>query len=344
MPPPRDKARRYSAGERRVIGWIRVAYEFLSIPSVALFHLHNRRFDPAYGLTAAKRLRLVLRMYRNTRSIETGTSFRAHVAMAAKIFEIPASTKGVIVECGSWKGGTSANLSLIAAATGRSLIVYDSFEGLPPPAEGDRWAHGLATGAFRGTLDVVRDNVASGGVLEVCEFRKGWFSESLAHHDEPIVACYVDVDYQQSLHECVLHLWPHLTRRGYMFIDEYTRLDYCGLFFSERWWREYFDRPPPGLMGAGTGVAVGHHFLGPQREMPPIQAPNSAAYTRKDFYGMWDFYPDEEPQVRSGGGAGSPDSSEGWTATSVSIAERVARRQARKQARQPGDESATGPR
>lgn len=312
----------YTKRERRVMRAIRNAYEILSLPALVVFLLSNRRFDPTYGLSRRRRVQLVWRMHRNTKAIETGTSVRAHVAMAAKIFEVPASVEGTLIECGCWKGGTTANLSLIAAATGRTLIVYDSFEGLPPPTRGDRWAHSLGTGAFRGDLDTVRGNVEAHGAIDSCEFRKGWFADTLSGHTEPIVACYIDVDYQQSLHECVLHLWPHLRDSGYLFIDEYTRLDYCALFFSERWWREYFDRPPPGLMGAGTGVAVGHYFLGPNRGLPPMQQPRSAAYTRKDFYGMWDHYPDANPQVRPGGGPGDATSADGWLVTDVSVRER----------------------
>jgi hypothetical protein len=319
----------YSARERKVMRTIRSAYDVLSLPALVVFLLSSRRIDPAYRMSWRRRARLVWRMYRNTTAIETGTSLRAHVAMAAAVLEVPASVQGVLVECGCWRGGTSANLSLVAAATGRTLIVYDSFEGLPPPTKGDRWAHSLGTGAYRGDLETVRENIAAHGVIDVCELRKGWFADTLPHHSEPIVACYLDVDYQQSLHECVLHLWPHVTDSGYVFIDEYTRLDYCALFFSERWWRTYFDRPPPGLMGAGTGVGVGHYFLGPNRGLPPIQEARSVGYARKDFYGMWDHYPDPEPQARSGGGAGDSAGSEGWTLTDVSVRERQARRRKR---------------
>lgn len=328
--PSKPGPGRYSGRDRKRIAWICSVYDWITLPFLTAFLLHNRRFDPEYGLTWRRKIRLARHMHRNTRTIETGTSFRAHLAMAAKIFEIPKSTKGVLVECGCWKGGTSTNLSLVADAVDRTLIVYDSFEGLPPPADGDRWAHGMATGAFRGDLEVVQANVQKGGVIERCQFRKGWFSDTLPSHGEPIVAAYIDVDYQQSLHQCVLHLWPHLTRRGYVFIDEFTRLDYCALFFSEQWWRSYFDRPPPGLMGAGTGVAVGHHFVGPQRDMPPIQSPQSFGYTRKDFYGMWDYVADETPTVRDGGGTGSVDGADGWTPTSVSMAERFERRRQRR--------------
>lgn len=223
----------------------------------------------------------------------------------------------MIVEAGCWKGGTTANLSLVADIVGRDLVVYDSFEGLPAPSEGDRWAPAMGEGAFRGGLEEVRANVARCGVVERCQFRKGWFSDTLAGHTEPIVAAFLDVDYQASLHECVLGLWPHLVDRGYMFIDEYTRLDYCALFFSERFWRTYFDRPPPGLMGAGTGAAVGQYFLGPYRGKPPIQEPNSVAWTRKDFYGEWDYAPDDGPAAPLPGGPGAAHGPEGWTTTTV---------------------------
>ena len=57
--------------------------------------------------------------------------------------------------------------------------------------------------------------------MERCTFRKGWFSETLPYHSEPVVLCFLDVDFQASLHDCVTNLWPHLTDRGYLFVDEY---------------------------------------------------------------------------------------------------------------------------
>jgi len=312
-----------------VVTKIRNAYELASLPVLTVFLFHNRQFHASYRLTWRRRFRLGMQMYRNIKKVETGTSNRAHMAMAAKIFEIPPGIEGVIVEAGCWKGGTTANLSLVADIVGRDLVVYDSFEGLPAPAEGDRWASPLGEGAFRGDLEEVRLNVARHGVVERCQFRKGWFSETLSGHTEPIVAAFVDVDHQASMHQCLLGLWPHLVDTGYMFVDEYTRLDYCALFFSERFWRTYFGRPPPGLMGAGTGVGVGQYFLGPYRSMPPLQRPRSIAWTRKDFYGAWDYQPDDAPTVPLRGGPGASHGPEGWTTTTVPASEHVERKLAR---------------
>ena len=288
---PRAHARRL---DRLVMPRLRSAYEALSLPVLVLFLFYNRRIQPSYGMSWLKKLKLAFRMLRNTRRVETGTSYKAHLAMAVKLLEMPPTTTGVVVECGCWLGGSTANLSLICDIVGRRLVVYDSFEGLPAADPNDRYANPLGEGYFKADLDVVKANVRRHGVIERCEFRRGWFKDALPSHHEPIVLCFLDVDYQSSLYECVVNLWPYITSRGYVFIDEYTRLDYCGLFFSEQFWKDHFDTVPPGLMGAGTGIGVGQYFLGPAIGRPLIQAPTSVAYTRKDFYGLWDYAPPGE--------------------------------------------------
>jgi len=257
---------------------------------MVLFVLDSRAIHPSYRMSWAKKTKLAARMYRNTRRIETGTSYKAHLAMAAKLLEIPPDTKGAVVECGCWLGGSTPTLSLICDLVGRDLIVYDSFEGLPRGEPNDKYAPAPAEGLYRGDLDVVRSNVERWGVIGRCQFRKGWFQDTLPHHTEPVVLCFLDVDYQASLHDCVINLWPHLTEQGYVFIDEYVLVDYCALFFSERFWKQYFDAPPPGLMGTGTGVGVGQYYLGP---FDWLIDPTSVAYTRKDSYGLWDYVRDD---------------------------------------------------
>jgi O-methyltransferase len=267
----------------------------LTLPATAVFLLWNPRIHPAYGLTWRRKIRLAVRMWRTTRSVWTGTSYKAHLAIAAKLFEIPPDVQGVVVECGSFVGGSTANLSLACEIVGRELVVYDSFEGLPAPEPGDKYAKEGQTGALAADLETVRENVRRFGAIERCEFRKGWFSDTLPAHTEPVVLAFLDVDYQASLDECIRNLWPHLTERGYVFIDEYVLTDYCALFWSERYWRTHFDTTPPGLIGAGSGVGVGQYYLGPfaewgwGAEVP--QDPTSVAYTRKDFSGHWGYYP-----------------------------------------------------
>jgi O-methyltransferase len=300
--PAEQLAQRAKAGppakkrpDVRLMLWLRDAYHVLSLPVTVVFLFFNPRIRPEYGMTWAKKFRLALRMYRTTTQVETATSYKAHLAMAVKLLEMSPKVKGVVVECGCYLGGSTANLSLVCEIVGRTLVVYDSFEGLPPADPRDKYALPEGEGFLKGDIDVVKANVARFGAVDVCEFRKGWFADTLGAHTEPIVLCFLDVDYEASLHDCVVGLWPHLTPQGYVFIDEYARIDYCALFFSERFWKDHFDAPPPGMMGVGTGVQVGQYFLGPFKGRPPITAPNSVAYTRKDFYGRWDFACDDVP-------------------------------------------------
>jgi O-methyltransferase len=274
----------------------------VTFPSTMFYLLFDPGIHPAYRLTWPRKIRLAYRMWRTTREVFTGTSYKAHLAMAVKLLEIPPDVEGAVVECGCYLGGSTANLSLACDVVGRELIVYDSFEGLPPPTANDKYAKDEATGFLRAELDVVRENVRRFGAVERCSFRKGWFSDTLPEHTEPVVLAFLDVDYQASLDDCIRNLWPHLTDRGYVFIDEYVLTDYCALFWSERYWKTHFDTTPPGLIGAGSGVGVGQYYLGPFEEWnwaaEVAHSPTSIAYTRKDFSGFWAYYPDsEQPEL-----------------------------------------------
>jgi O-methyltransferase len=300
--------------ERRMSRFGR-AYERLSMPFAVFFLFANRRIDPAYHMSWGRKIRLATRIYHNWRRVPTGVSYKAHLAMAAKLLELSPSVDGAVVECGCWLGGTTANLSLICDIVGRDLIVYDSFEGLPTTKANERLNGNIVAitrpGSWRGDLDTVKRNVRRYGAIARCQFRKGWFADTLRHHEEPIVLCFLDVDLKSSLHDCVVNLWPHITARGYLFLDEYMVLDHCALFFSEWFWREYFDQPPPGLIGTGTGIGVGQYCLNLWLENPPGQRATSLAYTRKDLYALWDYKPSEsqgeaEQGKRDGDIADSP--------------------------------------
>ncbi len=282
---------------RRLTKLIRFSFPVLTMPLTVWFLFENRNIHAGYGMTWSRMFRLTWRMYSNSTKVFTGTSYRAHLAMLIKLLEIPPETGGVVVECGCYLGGSTVNLSLICRAVGRELIVYDSFEGLPVSDTNDRIATPMTTGHLNGPLETVRANVARYGAIEVCQFRKGWFCDSLPSHSEPIALCFLDVDFQMSIHQCLVNLWPHLIDEGYLFTDDYTILDLCAVFFSEEFWRREFNRTPPGLMGAGTGIAMGQYWVGPFTRMGgrnpdyPLQTPSSIGYTRKDFSGHWGYVP-----------------------------------------------------
>ncbi|MEE8239130.1 MAG: TylF/MycF/NovP-related O-methyltransferase [Nitrososphaerales archaeon] len=275
---------------RRLVGSreiaIRRLWEFLTIPVAISFILQSRRMHSDYGMTWIKKMRLGLRMFVNTVRVESGSSFRGHLVMALKLLETTPDVRGIVIECGTWKGASAANLSLVCKLVGRQLKIFDSFQGLPAPLQG--W--------YSGSLDEVKENIRRYGALECCEFVPGWFEETLPRLDEPVLLAWLDVDLHASLETCVRYIWPKLVDEGYMFTDECWKMNYVSLFWSEKWWRKNFDRNPPGLIGAGTGLGLGNFYVGPKTEYDdhPLQHPGTCGYTRKSFNGGWEYYPDEK--------------------------------------------------
>jgi hypothetical protein len=265
----------------------------VTVPVASLFILDSQKIHPSYKLTTLKKLLLGIRMFWNTTRIKSGTVYKAHLAMALKLFEIPPEVPGVVMECGTWKGASATNLSLICRIIGRELHIYDSFEGLPVSELGDREAKYYQPGDYCGTLEEVKANIAKHGAIECCRFVKGWFNETLPLAHEPVVLAFLDVDYEASLETCVRYIWPRLVDHGYLFTDEMVNVNYCSLFYSERYWRETFNTFPPGLIGAGVGLALGEYYIGPFLDNPSheLQHANAAAYTFKGMQGAWTYFP-----------------------------------------------------
>src|SRR5262249_39824416 len=132
---------------------------------------------------------------------------------------------GPIVECGAYKGGSSAKLSVLAQAIDTSLHVYDCFQGLPEPMTReatDISALGHVThwraGAFSASEAEVRANIEAYGIPDRCHLHRGYFEESRpGSHLKPGYA-FIDVDLTSSAQTCIRYLWPNLAPGGRLFI------------------------------------------------------------------------------------------------------------------------------
>ena len=270
-------------------------YFVLTVPLSIMFIFNSKKIYKQYNMNIFRKFMLGIKMFRNSIFIPTATSYKSHLAMALKILETPPTVPGDIIECGTYKGGSAANLSLVCRIVGRKLKIYDSFEGLPEGNPSDRQAEYYKKGDYCGAMDEVRSNIEKYGAIECCEFIKGWFDHTMPLLNYPVLLAFLDVDLEESLDTCVRYIWPNLVDEGYIFIDECVGIDYCSLFYSEKWWGKYFDRKPPGLIGAGIGLALGDYYIGPhsERHDHPMQHANTGAYTRKDMTGYWAYYSDE---------------------------------------------------
>jgi O-methyltransferase len=128
---------------------------------------------------------------------------------------------GVLVEAGCYRGVGTARLSHLADALDSTLVVFDSFQGLPANTEAH---HRSITGRpirgwFRGgnlaaTLVEAQVTVARFGVPGRVEWVPGWFADTMPGFGEPVAGAYLDVDLAASTRTCLDALWPLLSDRG----------------------------------------------------------------------------------------------------------------------------------
>src|SRR5271165_1013639 len=181
-------------------------YYVATMPFSIMAILGSQRIHPAYQISWWKKLRLGFRFFLNGIRIQTGTTYKTHLAMALKLFETPPDVEGDVIECGTWKGGSAANLSLACRIVGRKLKIFDSFEGLPAGDALDREAKLYKLGDYAGSLDEVRANIQKYGAPECCEFVRGWFKDTLPKLRSPVLLAYLDVDLEASLDTCVRYI------------------------------------------------------------------------------------------------------------------------------------------
>ena len=219
----------------------------------------------AHGVGPLRRLRMVFQAKRNASAITSMSNWRQHLLMMEDILNVPKGLKGDVFECGCFNGGSTANLSLACAATGRRLFVCDSFEGLPVPEEYEKteapaglpkqWTYEGGQLSSEGGMEGVKARVARYGDVSCCTFVKGFFSDTLRDVDsESIVFVFTDADLRSSTEDCVVALWPRMQEGSKFFCHEPFSTHVVSLFYDHAWWKEHLHLQPPGFFGSGAGI------------------------------------------------------------------------------------------
>jgi hypothetical protein len=215
-----------------------------------------------HGLNVKTKLQLAWHIRRATKHIETETGYLEIMTMVTALLNQPPSPDGCLVECGCYKGGTTACLSLVAAHTGQKVHAFDTFAGLPDNQESTMVSplgireRNFEQGEFESSLSETRSNVAQHGNIDHCEFHEGLFSETLPNFDEECAFIFIDVDLRESLETCIEHLWPSLISDQQLYTHEAHHEEISMLFYDHQWWADRFDTDPPTLIGAGTGIGL----------------------------------------------------------------------------------------
>ena len=142
---------------------------------------------------------------------------------------------GDLLEAGVWRGGTTIFMRALLDVLGdasRCVWVADSFDGLPVP-DTERYpadAQGDLSGFDELAVDLqtVRENFERYGLLdERVLFLPGLFKDTLP--DAPIdrlSVLRVDGDYYESTMDVLANLYPKVSPRGFVIVDDYS-LDPC---------------------------------------------------------------------------------------------------------------------
>lgn len=146
-----------------------------------------------------------------------------------------ATYAGDIVECGVWRGGMAAALTEVLG-DGRTIHLFDSFEGLPPAKEVDgrealNWQSDTTSAGYF-------DNCTADESFAITAMQKtghtkyklwkGWFDETTPQYDgDKIAILRLDGDWYDSIKVCLDKLFPKVIEGGLVVLDDYYTWDGC---------------------------------------------------------------------------------------------------------------------
>jgi O-methyltransferase len=144
--------------------------------------------------------------------------------------------KGDLIETGVWRGGATILMRGVLKAygeTGRTVVVADSFQGLPPP---DAERYPADAGLDFSTHDVlavskeqVQENFRTFGLLDdQVEFVQGWFRDTMPGlRDRTWSVLRLDGDLYESTTDALTALEPKVSPGGFVIVDDYGGWESC---------------------------------------------------------------------------------------------------------------------
>lgn len=160
---------------------------------------------------------------------------------------------GVILEIGTWKGGSGCLIAERASLLGIDCNVYlcDTFDGVVKQSEMDPQYEGgeYSNASPEHIYDLSESLDISPTILE------GVFPDETAEQiqEESIRMCHIDVDVYKGAKDVYDWVWPRLSKGGVIVLDDYGFSNEEGI---ERFVREHFDEPGKFVLYNLTGQAI----------------------------------------------------------------------------------------
>jgi len=173
---------------------------------------------------------------------ETGIIF----SMAAVVYALKNNLPGVLLECGTWRGGCAVAMLLVQrelyGAIRKPVYMLDSFEGLPAvePRDGPlaaQWQAGADKEKFFDNCKAAQEDLEN--LLRQQRFApgeyhlvRGWFEDTVPALASELAASGIavlrlDGDWYASTAVCLKNLCPVVCETGVVIVDDYYAWDGC---------------------------------------------------------------------------------------------------------------------
>ena len=226
-------------------------------------NFENSNVGSDYGINKSLKKNLIGRIFNILSNVESATNLNIHITLLENLLSIPKSSKGVIVECGTFKGATACTLSIAAKLMKKKLYVYDSYEGLPKSESLIKRSYPFLKlsgyykkGMYKGSFEEVKKNIIKYGEIDNVVMIKGLFNQTLINHKEKIDFIFIDVDLTSSTYDCIKYLWPKLNKNRYFYTDDACDMTVVNCWFDTNWWSKNLNSKPPGYVGSGCGLPI----------------------------------------------------------------------------------------
>ena len=159
-----------------------------------------------------------------------------------EIAQRPAKDNEVMVEAGCYNGGSTIKFSLLCDLMGYKLHVFDSFEGVPDMTEEEKEKHFSRPGDWQSQqYEQVIENVRRYGKVDICEFYKGWFSDTLSNKqfEGPVRIAYTDCDLRRSTEDALQGVVSQLSDDGVIYSQDYHYDEIRELLNDPKTWEAY---------------------------------------------------------------------------------------------------------
>ena len=186
-------------------------------------------------------------LYRKCKPFTMTSVERMYALYTSVLHVLKNNVPGDFVECGVWRGGSALLMAEILHQRNirdKKIYLYDTFEGMSEPTDKDIDLRGQGAGflleknksnketsvwCLAGIEDVTNNMRLSNFPIEKIILVKGKVEDTIPHTgpQNGIAILRLDTDWYESTRHELLHLYPMLSSKGVLIIDDYGHWQGC---------------------------------------------------------------------------------------------------------------------